>query len=154
MPKAEDQCQKSEDIFVEVYSDEARKENITEETNEVQWAKYTPDILKRKKAKALTQARNNNENQISTKISQWASVKAALEEEKKKLLDEEYKTKIQLLRETQQVELDILKKESDVKIAKMEEEKKVIIEGLKEEHRLKKEILELQKIQILEDLRT
>ncbi|KAG5887661.1 hypothetical protein JTB14_037659 [Gonioctena quinquepunctata] len=51
----EDQCQKSEDIFVEVHSDEARKENITEETNEVQWAKYTPDMLKRKKAKALTQ---------------------------------------------------------------------------------------------------
>ncbi|KAG5871923.1 hypothetical protein JTB14_022398 [Gonioctena quinquepunctata] len=84
----EDQCQKSEDIFVEVYSDEARKENITEETNEVQWAKYTPDMLKRKEAKALTQARTNNENQISTKISQCASVKAALEEEKEELLDE------------------------------------------------------------------
>ncbi|KAG5878307.1 hypothetical protein JTB14_019129 [Gonioctena quinquepunctata] len=94
-------------FFHAVYSDEARKENITEETNEVQWAKYTPDMLKRKKAKALTQARTNNENQISTKISQWASVKAALEEKKKKLLDEEYKTKIQLLRERQQVEIDI-----------------------------------------------
>ncbi|KAG5864965.1 hypothetical protein JTB14_027571 [Gonioctena quinquepunctata] len=104
------QCMKSEDIFIWVYSDEARKENITEETNEVQWAKYTPDMLKKKEAKAPTQARTNNENQISTKISQWASVKAALEEEKKKVLDEEYKTKIQLLRERQQVEIDILKK--------------------------------------------
>ncbi|KAG5873206.1 hypothetical protein JTB14_009925 [Gonioctena quinquepunctata] len=54
----EDQCQKSEVIFVEVYSDEARKENITEETNGVQWAKYIPDMLKRKKAKALTQDQN------------------------------------------------------------------------------------------------
>ncbi|CAG9763619.1 unnamed protein product [Ceutorhynchus assimilis] len=120
------------------------------------WSKYNPTLLKTPKSKALkpsTKTGQNVDNVISKKISQWATVKSSLEEEKRRYLEEEHETKITLMKALHDEELDIMKRESQIRILRSEEEKKIIIEGLKEEQKQKKEIFELQKLKLLKEMR-
>ncbi|CAG9773270.1 unnamed protein product [Ceutorhynchus assimilis] len=120
------------------------------------WSKYNPTLLKTPKSKALkpsTKTGQNVDNVISKKISQWATVKSSLEEEKRRYLEEEHETKITLMKALHDEELNIMKRESQIRILRSEEEKKIIIEGLKEEQKQKKEIFELQKLKLLKEMR-
>ncbi|CAG9765756.1 unnamed protein product [Ceutorhynchus assimilis] len=145
-------------LHEEIITEENLQETVVDihEAPVETWSKYNPTLLKTPKSKALkpsTKTGQNVDNVISKKISQWATVKSSLEEEKRRYLEEEHETKITLMKALHDEELNIMKRESQIRILRSEEEKKIIIEGLKEEQKQKKEIFELQKLKLLKEMR-
>ncbi|KAK9751751.1 hypothetical protein QE152_g4855 [Popillia japonica] len=99
---------------------------VSENTN---WAKYTPKMLKTVKSKALGINNRKNtkiaEHGITSRVSQWADAKSQLEVSKNKFLEKKHELKLQFMREKHEVELELMKKKAAHEMKLMEEESRL-----------------------------
>ncbi|CAH0560527.1 unnamed protein product [Brassicogethes aeneus] len=94
--------------------------------------------------------RNRNEYEaLCANVTQWAGIKSTLEKEKIILLKKEHDEKLNLMKEKNLAEIENLKKETQAKIKKIESEMEATIEGILEQNKIKKEILLLEKAQLV-----
>lgn len=88
------------------------------------------------------------------KVSKWAEAKAISENDKQIWIDREGELKAKFLEEKHTLELANMRKESEVRIEVMKNESKLRIENLLEEQKMKKELHQLQKLALLQNLKS
>lgn len=89
--------------------------------------------------------KEKKDREVPNKISQWTEAKILVESERKRFLNEEYETKLSLMKDKHDVEISILKEESQERIKKMRRGSEEVVVSIKEERKLKIEILQLKK---------
>lgn len=119
------------------------------------WSKYTPDMLRSAKSKALISGSNKRKNhlttgEISNKVSQWAQAKSKLENSKIIFTEKEQLLKLKFLQEKHDIEMSLLQKAADAEEKRRDEEHKLKLKIQQEAHDLRLQILQLERMKLLQ----
>ncbi|KAK4881472.1 hypothetical protein RN001_004791 [Aquatica leii] len=149
-----DYYQSTIDLPIDDGNQDGNKENM--QTGD--WSKYTLDMLRSTKSKALISGIKKRKNHLTTgeiynKVSQWAEAKSKLENSKVMFTEKEQLLKLKLLQEKHDLEISILPKAADAEERRGEEEHQLKLKKQQEKHDIQMQILQLEHTKLLKNVK-